>query len=55
MESTYDDDHPQPTDEPMQLAGYYFQNFEQLRKWLKEKKKEHPELHKKPRRVGFVK
>ena len=55
MESTYDDIHPQPTDEPAQLAGYYFKNFEQLRKWLKENKKEHPELHKKTRRIGFVK
>lgn len=55
MESVYNDVHPQPTDEPAQLAGYYFKNFEQLRKWLKEKKKEHPELHKKTRRIGFVK
>jgi hypothetical protein len=55
MKSTYEDSHPQPTDEPVHQIGYYVQDFGRLRKWLKKEKRVHPDLHKRTRRIGFVK
>lgn len=55
IKSIYADSHPQPTDHPVQMSGIPVRNFEQLKKWFKEEKKQHPDLHKIQTRFGFVK
>lgn len=54
IKSIYEDSHPQPTDYPVQMSGIPVRNFEQLKKWLKEEKKKHPDMHKNSSRFGFV-
>lgn len=55
IKSIYADSHPQPTDHPVQMSGIPVRNFEQLKKWFKEEKKQHPDLHKIQTGLGFVK